>query len=268
MPDRIIRDELLESERFLDASLTNDDRMAWIAVALKADALGNLEGAPGALKRLWGRFDITAIDQTIAKLTAVDLLRTYEADDKRYLHLPRYKQHLRYVSRICPLSPWTTDEEKQRLAKNSQGEHTERTPSAPISHHVRTGEVKRSRSEEILKRSDSAREPLPVDNSIAPTPKTQPPQGFFEKLKLEIPTLAHPPTEPSVEEPEPAAVRRINGHAVKPLAALTKGNWKANQVSIAAVAAQLEFRPQAGETFAQLAERCDREISRRKASAP
>ncbi len=111
-----------------------------------------------------------------------------------------------------------------------------------------------------------------MDNSNAPTPKTRPPQGFFEKLKTDIPTLAHPPTEsdpaPEPEAPTPAPARRINGHAVKPLAALTKGNWKANQVSIAAVAAQLEFRPQAGETFAQLAERCDREITRRKASAP
>ncbi len=132
MPDRIIRDELLESERFLDPSLTNDDRMAWIAVALKADALGNLEGAPGALKRLWGRFDITAIDQTIAKLIAVDLLRTYEADSKRYLHLPRYKQHLRYVSRICPLSPWTTDEEKQGY----QNSHDMRLPSAHRAHQL------------------------------------------------------------------------------------------------------------------------------------
>lgn len=99
--------------------------------------------------------------------------------------------------------------------------------------------------------------------------RTRPPQGFFEKLKTDIPTLAKLPTEPDPEPeaPNPAPARRINGHAVKPLAALTKGNWKANQVSIAAVAAQLEFRPQAGETFAQLAERCQREITRRRKEA-
>ena len=185
MSDRIIRDEILESERFVvelrdvfkRASIKLDSpnlqacvaRMAYVALLLKADALGNLEGGEARLGRLWGSFGI--VDELVPTirdaLVEVDLVRLYSVDKKQYLHLPRYRQNLRYVKRVFPPSPWTTDQEKHALAKNSRGEHMVRATSPPREHTVRTVEVKRSEVKRTGEHRDveSPRESGAVDKS-------------------------------------------------------------------------------------------------------
>lgn len=247
MSDRLIRDEILESERF--AALTdNAHRCAFYACLLTADCLGNMEAGAGRLLRLWSLYGIgtaEAIAQTITALNKVDLARPYEHDGKRYLHIPRYRQSLRFAKRLHPLSPWTTDEQKQAIAKNSPGDNTVNTKSAPRAHKVRTPDV----SIGDVSIGEVARvRPNPVDNFSAPNghDSAPPPAGFFEKVKG----------------------NGKNPHAVTPLAGLVRGNWRANQGTIAAMAAHLELRPQPGETFAQLADRCTAELAKRKASEP
>ena len=122
MPDRIIRDELLESERWL-ALKDNADRLAFIALLLKADALGNFEASQHRLFRIWRDFGIATpalVTKTLTELADHDLIRLYDVDDKRYLHIPRFRQELRYVRRTFPPSPWTTSHEKQKLEANSR----------------------------------------------------------------------------------------------------------------------------------------------------
>ena len=124
MPDRIIRDELLESERWLSLK-DNADRLAYISLLLKADALGNFSAEPFRLMRLWRDFGINTdslVAKTLTELTNHDLIRLYQVCAKEFLHIPRFGQRLRHVKRIFPLSPWTTDQEKQTLADNSPDE--------------------------------------------------------------------------------------------------------------------------------------------------
>lgn len=133
MPDRIIRDELLESRRFCSLK-DNADRLAYIAILLKADALGNFSAEPYRLMRLWRDFGINTealVLKTLSELVDADLIRLYKAEGRELLHIPRYKQSLRFISRVFPPSPWTTPEQKQRLKEKSQGEHAVSTPSAP-----------------------------------------------------------------------------------------------------------------------------------------
>ena len=158
MPDRIIRDELLESERWLSLR-DNTARICFLALLLKADPFGNLEANPHRLMRLWRDFGIKSpqqVSSTLAELKDCDLIRLYEADSKQFLHIPRFRQNLRFVKRIHPLSPWTTQQQKQRLAQDSPGAHPVGTAIAHSAHG--RSEVKRSEE----KRSEVTE---PVDNS-------------------------------------------------------------------------------------------------------
>jgi len=139
MPDRIIRDELLESTKWLSLK-DNADRLAYVALLLKADSLGNFSAEPQRLVRMWRDFGITTpelVAKTLMELSESDLIRLYEADGKTLLHIPRYRQRLRYLKRVFPISPWTTDEEKQRLEIKSPDSRLSVTGLSP-------DEVKRS----------------------------------------------------------------------------------------------------------------------------
>lgn len=135
MPDRIIRDEILESERWLSLK-DNADRLAYIALLLKADPLGNFTAEHYRLMRMWRDFGINTLQlvaKTISELSDHDLIRLYEVGDKKLLHIPRFNAYSRYLTRIYPLSPWTTDQQKQLLAKNSHGAHTAPALCSPSS---------------------------------------------------------------------------------------------------------------------------------------
>lgn len=168
MPDRILRDELLTSDRWLrlggkDMAVGNARRLAFIACISTADTLGNMEATSTRLERLWRDFGIAddeAIEATLADFVRVDLARVYQDDDgKRFLHLPRYGQRLRYLGRLCPLSPWTSDEEKQELIKKSPGAHVVTTGRAPGANTVTTSEspARTGRSPDEVKRSEVIR---------------------------------------------------------------------------------------------------------------
>lgn len=154
MPDRIVRDELLESDRWLSVP-RNTHRLAFVCLLLQADALGNMEGSDGRLWRLWRdplRLDArTAIAEILDSLLSADLIRLYEVDGKRLIHIPRYRQRLRYLGRVQPASPWTTDDQKQRLEKKSPGDSQVRTGCSPGAHRL---EVEVKRSEVEVKRSE------------------------------------------------------------------------------------------------------------------
>lgn len=135
MPDRIVRDEILESERWLSLK-DNADRLAYVALLLKADPLGNFTAEPFRLMRMWRDFGINSlalVSKTLIELCDHDLVRLYEAAGKKLLHIPRFNQYSRYLKRIYPLSPWTTEQQKQLLTKNSQCDSTVLTVCSPIS---------------------------------------------------------------------------------------------------------------------------------------
>lgn len=121
MPDRVLRAGLLTSEPWLGLK-NNDDRVCWLALFLNADVFGNQPAGPHRLVHLFRHAGIDTPEKAAKVLDAlhdVDLARPYVADGKPYVHLPRYRQRLRYLGHVNPLSPWNTEEEKQRLARKS-----------------------------------------------------------------------------------------------------------------------------------------------------
>lgn len=113
MPDRLIRDELLESDRWLDLP-TDASRLAFVGFLLICDDFGNFEGGARRLFRLLHKFTqiktSDAAASTIDALMACDLIRRYEKDDRELFHIPRFKSHRQYLSRAYPASPWCTSD--------------------------------------------------------------------------------------------------------------------------------------------------------------
>jgi hypothetical protein len=119
----MIRDELLESDRFLSLP-DNTARMCFVVILLNADDRGNLEASPGQLVRMWRDFgiDSNAKAASIAQsLADQDLIRMYEADQKQYAHVPRFRQRLRHLKHACPASPWCDRQENQSGAQKNDG---------------------------------------------------------------------------------------------------------------------------------------------------
>lgn len=107
--DRVIRAELYHSERWLDLP-SDTHRLVYNGLLHECDDFGNMEGG---VRRLWRWMHSFATVKTEADATKLmsdlqdaDLIRRYEVDGREYWHIPRTKNHRRYVSRKFPRSPW------------------------------------------------------------------------------------------------------------------------------------------------------------------
>ena len=109
MPDRIIRDELLQSTRWLDLP-TDTHRLIFVGLILIADDFGNIEGGPRRLFRWMQGFSQVKIDADAIKLMSdlqdSDLVRRYEVGSREFWHLPRHACNRQYMTRRVPESPW------------------------------------------------------------------------------------------------------------------------------------------------------------------
>ncbi|MFZ5558687.1 MAG: hypothetical protein ACOZDY_18560 [Pseudomonadota bacterium] len=108
MPSRVIREALLESDRWL--SLAHPvERLAYVALLLRVDDLGTYDASDGQLVRTWrdvcnvkGRDDALKI---LNGLVDADLVRTYDVDGKRFIYIPRFKQRFRARTFLRPPPP-------------------------------------------------------------------------------------------------------------------------------------------------------------------
>lgn len=136
MPDRILRDEVWLSDRFLDLP-TDACRLGFLRMVNEADDFGNLEGG---LKRLYRLLSPctqikseTALAATLESLIGADLVRMYKVDGRELLHIPRTRPHRQYIVRKMPVSPWDADIklgktqriESRGLAKDQQNQREE-----------------------------------------------------------------------------------------------------------------------------------------------
>lgn len=97
MPDRVVRDELLTSERYWRCSA--EARCLYISILLCVDDAARYTGAPFALRTrcMAGTVSHERIEVILAELVDSDLIRRYEVDRKPYLFVPRFRNRRRYV---------------------------------------------------------------------------------------------------------------------------------------------------------------------------
>ncbi len=102
MPNRLVRDEMLESEAIL--SLPIEARWFYVTILLSADDVGLFEATSFKLAR---RADIRreSGDKLLQMLADADLIRLYEADGKRYGFIPKFRQRLQIKRSKYPTPP-------------------------------------------------------------------------------------------------------------------------------------------------------------------
>lgn len=105
MPDRMIRDELLTSERYWSCS--PEARNLYVAILLSADDTARYTASNFALrtKCMAGTVSAERIDRLLAELVDCDMVRLYEVDGARYVFVPRYRQRLRFSTSKYPEPP-------------------------------------------------------------------------------------------------------------------------------------------------------------------
>jgi hypothetical protein len=102
MPNRLIRDGLLESEAVL--SLTIEARWLYIAICLTADDMGLFEATEFRLAR---RADLKKehIGRLLSMLHDVDLIRLYSVGNKTFGIIPKFRQRLQIKRIKYPIPP-------------------------------------------------------------------------------------------------------------------------------------------------------------------
>ncbi len=121
MPARIIRDELLTSERYWSVGI--EAQRLFVHLLLNADALGRFSGKNYTIRA--GCYPGHAIDPKLVEkllqdLSDADLIRIYEADGERYLFIPRYRQRLRAKTSYYPQPPNGINDITEEKSDSSQ----------------------------------------------------------------------------------------------------------------------------------------------------
>ena len=102
MPNRMIRDGLLQSEAVL--SLPVEARWLYVTILLSADDVGLFEATPFKLARIADvRRELA--DRLVEMLADADLVRLYQADGKRFGFIPKYGQRLQLRRMKHPAPP-------------------------------------------------------------------------------------------------------------------------------------------------------------------
>lgn len=121
MPNRVVREALRESDRWLGLPHPVE-RLAYVVLLLIADDLGTLDASDGQLVRMWrdacnikGREDALRI---LDSLVEADLVRTYEDGDKRFVFIPRFRQRFRAKSIRRPTPPESLLRDEPAIAAN------------------------------------------------------------------------------------------------------------------------------------------------------
>lgn len=237
MPDRVIRDELLDSDRWL--GLTHDsERLAFVGLLLRCDDFGNLEAGAGRLFRFIQSFTQVKSQENVASilqhLADVDLIRLYQSEGRELIHIPRLRPHRQYLVRRCPPSPWcdtSTPLGKTKriinkgIAKNVVTTSSKRSDDVAQGVGVGVGENTRTRTRR------------PVDNSRSDAPDKV--NGDGNKLP------------------------KVNGQFT---AALGKA-WGNSPQAIEAKGRELGIMAHAGESLEAYRSRLHSEIERRKREA-
>ena len=105
MPSRIIREDLLESDRYQAVNI--EAKLCFIHLLLLADDFGCVSVSPAFLRRrcFFSSVPDERISRVLMELVDVDLIRTYEVDRKCLAFIPRYRQRLQRSTLKHPKPP-------------------------------------------------------------------------------------------------------------------------------------------------------------------
>jgi hypothetical protein len=121
VPDRIIRDEIRRSHRFVHLP-SDTHRVLFYHLVLDADDFGNAEATTTNLSLIMARPVSEELAASwLSTLADVDLIRIYEFDGKRYVHLPRFRQRLRSRRGKHPQAPPSIECNEMKMLRQNVG---------------------------------------------------------------------------------------------------------------------------------------------------
>lgn len=106
MSDRVVRDELLTSERYWSVSI--EAQRLFVHLILVVDDSARFSGKPFTIAAsCFPGHQVTGekVERLLCELVDRDLIRMYQIDDERFIYLPRFRQRQRYVNSKYPEPP-------------------------------------------------------------------------------------------------------------------------------------------------------------------
>lgn len=241
MPDRIIRAEIWESDRFLDLS-SDSARLAFIRFLSLADDFGNFEGGARRLYRDLVRHTQVKTEaeasSIVQELVQVDLIRRYEVVDNEHknvelFHIPRFRTGRNYIVRKVYKSPW--DDPNLELGKNKR--FTNQGIAKNLPEHLQT----------FTNISAGVGVGVGVGEVLPPNPHSF---ELDEKRRGETPPHPHPVLRKSRANGENPRATGTNPRTAKPV-----DDWWKSNAGIDRKGRELGLRPGGTESYELYRER-------------
>lgn len=147
MPDRMIRDELLTSERYWSATI--EAQRLFIHLLLKIDDVARFSGKNYTIRSACfpgQAIEPAKIEKLLAELQDIDLIRLYEVNGERFIFVPRFKQRLRFPKSKYPAPPKEISDIPEEKTDVSQAQDSLKSGSSP----QKRSEEKRSEEKNTL----------------------------------------------------------------------------------------------------------------------
>jgi hypothetical protein len=159
MPDRVIRDELLTSERYWSVSIHAQQLI--IHLILAVDDAARFSGKNFTIRATCypGRLvEASDVERWLLELHDVDLIRLYTVGSERYLYLPRFGNRRRYAS--SSKYPAHPNEINNLAEKKSDSGQTQVRPKSDPRQEERRGEERSGVEKKSTHASRSATKPV------------------------------------------------------------------------------------------------------------
>lgn len=160
MPNRVLRDELITSERWW--SVSPEASRLWVSIFLSCDDLGRCPGSAFTVrtKYMAGTCNSERCEKLVAELMDVDLIRVYQVEAVRYFFVPRFRQFVRYTRSKYPAPPNEINDINENKQFSSTAQATLKRPE------VKRREVKRSEEKQNKAQNPGAKAPFVLPDGI------------------------------------------------------------------------------------------------------
>jgi hypothetical protein len=132
MPDRVMRDELLTSERYWQVS--NGAKLTYVHLLLCADDTARFSGKNFTVRASCfpgQAVDPAVMERWLSELSDADLIRLYEVNKERFIFIPRFRQRLRFTNSRYPAPPPQINDLVPQKTDSSQTQDGLKSGSSP-----------------------------------------------------------------------------------------------------------------------------------------
>ena len=143
MPNRIVREAILDSDRY-HSLRTDSERLLFHEILLLADDYGIAPANYGFLRRRTSVCLSKSTDQVagfLESLMAVDLVRVYEIGDARYLYIPRFGNVPRSRKPKWPIPPDEMGGNEIKELQKKRTAYAVRLPTSDTQLHANVAET-------------------------------------------------------------------------------------------------------------------------------